>query len=513
MLRASPTVAAVSALVTVVTFPPGAAAAPRHRTLHAATIAALLSAGRPVVHSGVIVEGDLRLPPDVRRPLVLRNSTFHGRVSGASSSFAGLVDLSSSTFRRGFDFSDARFDGPLLFVDAHVPRGKPARFTFADFGGAAVFGGANFEGGADFAGAAFHGVSRFHKASFGNPTSFGLASFDDVADFSSTSFNGRASFGGTEFRSVVDFSSASFNGETAFTGTRFFGAADFAAAMFTPARGGANATSFADAHFDGGASFLSAFFDAGASFALAGASRDLDFESASFEGDANFTTVRFGNVDFSLAEVTGLLNFDQAVVTRLDLDRATLSGRLVLPNPTLGSGRIDDLRMDPADVGRVRAGNARETRASRERALALVETASRSGGDLRAADEARVRRLTLERRDEAVLLRPFDWALYWGVSGYFVRPSHPLLAILALMIVGALVRLRHAGRADLAAAPRGFADALGSSLSSLWRFRLGEGSAALQAEAVLYKLLFAVLLINLGNVWPPVSDILKGVLP
>jgi uncharacterized protein YjbI with pentapeptide repeats len=381
-----------------------------------------------------------------------------------------------------------------------------------------VVTGAVFGGPAVFTGASFQGASRFRQAQFLRAANFGFAGFDDAADFAAAVFVGPASFGGAEFRSVADFTGATFSDSAAFDTARFSGAADFVGATFDPtAHRHAPPASFKSTRFDGGGSFFGAQFLAGADFGLTQAAGALDFETATFQHDAVFSTARFlQGIDFSRAEFTqGVLDLDQSSASEVDLTGTTLARTVVvLPDPALGAGRVDNLRLDPADVGKIRQGSEAGTRATREQALGLVESAARSAGDNRAANEAQVRRLTLIRQSRSVVPRVLDYLFLWGIGGYLVRPLHPALAILVLLLVGTLVRAAAERRRQPALAVGvELRDGLRGSAASLTRLSLWKGSAAQQLEALAYKLLILLLILNLGNVWPSIRSLWEGLAP
>lgn len=493
--------------------PGHASAGTPRRPVAASDLFAQVTAGKAVFAKRVRVEGTLVLPAEVRAPFVVRNSVFANALIGSSSSFRSLVDLSNSKFTGGLDLRYARFDGALILSGAVTAKAAPTSASFAVFEGPIVAEEANFAGAVSFAGAEFHGASRFQRSVFERKADFAFTDFDHVADFLAASFSGPASFSGVEFHSIADFSSGEFDDNAAFNATRFFGLADFTAATFSTSTPGPGGASFAAAHYDGGANFLHAFFAQGATFDRATALSDMDFEGVSFEGDAIFSTVRFlADADFSAGDFARTVDFDQAELSKLNLDGASIPrGPLVLPDPNLGTGHVSDLRMDPADIVRVRSGDNRETRAARLQAFTLVEKASRAGGDLRAAAEAGVRRLTLTRRGRPPVLREADWLVAWGIFGYLFRPLHPLLVLVALFAFGSVFRW-HRRRSRGERVP-GFTKDLGTTFNSLWGLSPGQATGWDRAEALAFKALLAALLISATNRWPPASDLLKGILP
>jgi uncharacterized protein YjbI with pentapeptide repeats len=510
LLRSCVTVGLASAVALA-----GARAAPAaERTMTAASLLRSLRQGQAARADGVMIRGDLTFSDDVRLPVVLRDCTFLGNVSGVSSSFGGLIDLSRSTFRKGVDFREASFARPLLMSGIKSPRGGRLRFDYADFGGAVVLSGAEIHGRTSFSGAQFHSAARFRGAMIHGDTSFGNASFDDGGDFVGTMFFGAASFGSSEFRGTADFTTAEFNGSAAFNTARFLAPADFIGASFS---GTARNTSFFGTRFDAGARFAGGEFEHGATFDLAEAPAEMDYEGRVFGGPASFSTVRFlGGVDMTHTDLEGLVNFDQAVVTRLDLDGAALNDSTIVLPAKLQSGQfghIDELRLDPNDVGHLRAGNTSDNRGAREHALKLVEKTARAGGDDNAAREAEVRRKTLERHDKSAFGRAFDWSVLWGIGGYLVRPLHPFLALIALVFIVPLGRAGRRAWTSWRTTLTGFPGDLWKSFLGIWKFKIGEGSSFETVEAFFYKGMLAVLVLSIGNVYPTLHNLVGGVLP
>jgi uncharacterized protein YjbI with pentapeptide repeats len=483
----------------------------------AATIVRLVRSGRPVTLTHVDVRGVLRLPRRVDVTFAVRRSRFERGLVGRSSSFGGLVDLSRTTFVRGVDFSDAQFSRPFVFASATTAAGAPSSFRFTSFSSAAIFAGARFGGDAVFTGADFHGTTRFRGVQFGGRAFFGFAGFDRAADFVTSTFAGSASFGGADFGSLSDFASADFIANTAFTGARFSGPATFDAVQFEGGSATARSTGFGSARFDGGASFLGAFFGRDAVFNLAQAPEDVDFGGATFTGLASFSTVRFlGDADFSHAEFDGFVNFDQAVLHKLDLDGADLAPKtiVVLPDRAEGVGRLDGLMLDSHDVSHIGSGTPSRARQARVKALGLVESAARSAGDRHAANAAQVQRLSLERHGRWFGLRVLDWFFLWVVSGYLIKWLHPFLVLLALLVIGTILRVVRWKLLWRRVDPlwRQLRQAFGRAWANLSKFSLGGPTGLARLETLSQKTVLLVLLLTLGNVWPPVHDLLNGLL-
>jgi uncharacterized protein YjbI with pentapeptide repeats len=506
-------------LLTVALCPSRALSATDRPQLDAAALARLLRAGMAVRASDAVIRGDLNLGNVLGAPLVLHNCVLQGDLVGASTLFQGLVDLSGSSLRGDVDLSNATFEGALLLNDVHTAANRRMRFDYARFDGPAVFAGARLGGRVSFTGAQFRAASRFRGTYFHRPAGFDFAEFDHAAGFAAAKFFRAASFGGAEFHAVSDFTSTEFKAHAAFDTALFSGPAEFTGATFAAEQPNALPASFFGARFDGGATFTAVEFDKGATFDRAEAATEIDFDAADFEGPASFSAVRFpGRADFSHAEFHGFVNFDEAVIGRLDLDGASFAHQTVVlprPKPKAGQiGHIDELRLDPNDVGHVRAGgSASDTRAARERALKLVESAASAGGDDHAAREAKVLLLTLERHDHNALWRAEDWAIYWGVMGYLVRPLHPLFVLVALILLVPLIRAARRRRLGWWAAVHDFPADLGASFFRAWKLKIGEGSLTEKIEALLYKLVILLFVLTLGNVSPTLKNLFGGLLP
>jgi len=155
------------------------------------------------------------------------------------------------------------------------------------------------------------------------------------------------------------------------------------------------------------------------------------------------------------------------------------------------------------------------TRSARERALALIETAARSGGDIAAANQAEIQRLTLERQGEGPILAALNWTAGWEIGGYLVRPWHPLVVLVVFFGFAALVRSWKArkSRRGLKVKARGFGADLWQSLTAIWRFNPGDGGVVRFGEQLITKVLVVAFVLSLGNAQPGVSPIVKGILP
>jgi uncharacterized protein YjbI with pentapeptide repeats len=510
-------------------------AASDFHSVPASRIVATLRAGHPVFESRAEVRGPLRLPRLVKAPLVLRNSRFLGAVSGISSEFNNVVDLSGSEFRRGVNLSGARFERSLILTNATTAVNYPTDFARSLFGESADFRSTMFQGNVSFEGAAFDRSANFAQAIFGS----------------------QVGFRSVEFRSAVDFSGAQLR-LARFDHARFAHEADFISTRFGPDRlhrgiapPCSNAvpvwTTFCGARFDAGAIFLGALFQ-GVTFSLARAAGDLDFDAAHFVGDrtcstgrADFSTTRFlGRVTFRGAQIQCVANFDQSVVRTLDLTGAKLR-TLWLPEqsevPRLGElGAIGALHLEVDDVQKVETANPSESRSARIRTLELVEVSARAADDLETANDARIERLSLIRDSKPLIPRFADWLFWWGLLGYLVQPLHQAVAIGVAFLLSVLVRVSLSAAPELGPAGKQRFVALTADtegrrivslreirerLGQLWRhiedtlgvvFRLRPPEAGRGlVEYLVFKFLIVVLIVNVGNVWPPFRELVEGV--
>jgi hypothetical protein len=476
-------------------------------TVTAATIEAAIAAGKTVSYSGVAVTGRLVLPGRLDAALLLHGVSLPDGIDAQETTFGKLVDLRDSTLGASSDFTGATFQGPAVFLRVSATK---LSFELATFDGNAFFNRLKATGPVSFDYAEFSGTAGFVRASFGRRAGFKNASFGGPAAFTIASFSGPVDFEEADFSSDADFSSSMFSSEANFDAARFGSAAAFDGVTFEK-------VIFTHARFEQGGSFIYSEFGGPAGFALTSSPGDMEFDGATFDDNATFATARYtGSTTFNRAEIDGDLNFDEAVLSRLDLDNTTFVAagpHLFLPYPSQGNGRLDDLRMDPGDVGHVgTGGNEKSGREKRATALALIEAAAKRGGDLRAADQAHVEYQTILRHDRVLPLRLLDWALYWGVAGYFVRPLHQVSTILILLVLFTLIPVVWIRATRTPEKRLSLRTSLRRSLRSMWQLKIHEGTGWQQAEATAYKVVFLLLLLNVANVWPPVHDLLGGLL-
>jgi uncharacterized protein YjbI with pentapeptide repeats len=442
--------------------PPDPQACPSGLTpLAPRTIARRAATGHAVFMRCVRVTGTLDLDPPttvVPAAFVVRDSCIAGGVRAAFIEFRSIVDLSDTTVTGRTDFYSSQLDR------------------------AGAFDGTTFSGHARFAVADLRWAPSFYQATFADGVSFADTSFDRGADFSGAQFHRDAIFDNADLSQQSRFTLAEFFSMASFTGTRFGGGSDFSAAQF----------------------HHSVDFD------LSTADGDLGFQQAHFYGRdpdvVSFNSVLYHQAaDFSDAgPIAGTAIFDQAVIAKLDLGGAQ-------PDWFGTPSRIDELRIDPTALAAIKFSGSRTTK---ENDLRRFESAALNADDLAAANEARVLRYGLQRSAEMPVVRQLDWAFAWGIAGYFVRPWHPALALLALFVLGVGVRClancksRRTCRAFLV----GLAVDGRGALRALRKIKPDGATGAFQLEVLLYTALIAVLLVNLEHVSPTIRNLVEGLL-
>lgn len=425
-----------------------------------AFVAAVTAGDHPRFSNGVCLTVPLRFSKPVEGPFVLRDSVLTQGVFARSTSFRGIVDLSGTTIAKGADFDSA------------------------EFGRQAEFGETILEGATTFAAAEFHGAAVFADADF-RSADFASVAFDHGADFTGATFEGTARFDNAGLAQQSRFSSAHFLGDAGFQSVQFGGGCDFSSVVFAGA----------------------------ATFDLSTARGDLGFQGAKFTGgDGSRSSVTFlkalvtGTADFSGAgTIRGGPVFDDAVIASLDFAGAEAE---FFGTPT----RIDKLQIDPGAVARIQFSGTAAERAAK---YGTLETAAGDGGDLAAANEARVLRLGLLRTSEAWPLHALDWAFAWGVGGYLVRPSHPVLALVALFLIGVAAR-SFADRRERA----GFAGWLNGliadgqrAFSAFKKVKPADLRGFASLECIAYTVLTVLLLVNLEGVSPRIHNLVQELLP
>ena len=503
---------------------PGASAS---NTLTAPVVVELLRSG--VALTGVRVEGDLRLGRAVlSHPLTCHDCHFGGDVIGARATFERPVDLDGSTFTGKVDLAGARLKRGLtahgaLFEGIVDLRGSQVTgrtdFSEGTFLAPVLAGGgpraphaatgdcadADFCGNVAFTLARFASLADFERTYFPKTVDFRLARFEGDAFFSQGEA-GAATFTRATFRGSGDFSNFTFDSSVTFAGAEFDGPADFRVATFT------GAARFDSARFARGATFLAATFPQGAGID--------SFNGVESEGNLNFASATFARkADFEYMLVRGTLSFEDAVLS----DAKWLFFRYA----SIGAFVMS---VDSALIAVKHDGKPDE----RPEVLGLIESTAKTRGDLGQANDAHYAQQALKSADYSPPRRLLDLVFYRTIAGYFVRPLHPLLAILVpggpgdgppdgpppRADVQASSRSRER-RCSTARTPRSaralellrrFGTAL---LETLVLIPPGGGKAAerqsRQIEVWTYRILFACALIGFANSNPTLRQMLDAV--
>ncbi|MGI8332536.1 pentapeptide repeat-containing protein [Actinomadura scrupuli] len=212
-----------------------------------------------------------------------------------------------------------------------------ADFNGATFAELASFTGVTFTGRADFAGATFAGVAFFAGATFTRGVFCRKATFADGAHFAGAHFTEVANFGDVTFTKVANFGDVTFTGVANFAGASFAEISYFVGAAFTDALLFRDATFSGDSNFSGATFATDAYFHQltfqAASFSGATFSRDADFSDTTFAGTADFSGAAFtGTGDFGGVAFGGTAHL-RGPAARLNLERAEVSGELVVEGP------------------------------------------------------------------------------------------------------------------------------------------------------------------------------------
>jgi hypothetical protein len=166
------------------------------------------------------------------------------------------------------------------------------------------------------------------------------------------------------------------------------------------------------------------------------------------------------------------------------------------------------------DVGAVRTVVAP---GGRKRVLQLIEAGAKARGDLGVANDARFSLEVIESREEPLWRRVPNVVFYRLVAGYFVRPLHPIAALLLLVASVALVRT--AGRTSAASrlarrlwvAMCAFGHEFLDALALIAPGGGQEDRRGGRIEAFVYRLLLVCALIALGNTNPTVREMFDAV--
>ncbi len=364
--------------------PPPDGAQPPAEVMPADRLVAQLAAGERFDREGVVLGGALDLRPVgiVRSPVRCHRCTFLGSFEATDVVFERLVDLMGSTFAAPLRMRGTTFREPALFDGA----------TFA----------------AD--------------------VTLASTRFLDGASFSAATFEHQASFEGARVARTGDFSQCKFFESVAFTRSQFDGKADFTQATFS------GDGRFDSSDLDAGGSFRAAEFTGRALFERLTLGKTLDFRGATFAGDAILNYVE-GPGTLSLEGIKVIhdehsVPHDRGQPCHGDPKEKGDHGAHLFTDQIA----VEHLRMEVDSCGFVRGSDAQK------RLLEIIERSAEAREDLGVANDARFRRLSIEGAEKKGLARRADRVLYRAVAGYFVKPLHPLSALLLLLVAASFVR-------------------------------------------------------------------------
>ncbi|HET8662148.1 MAG TPA: pentapeptide repeat-containing protein [Micromonosporaceae bacterium] len=151
---------------------------------------------------------------------VLLNRVLDAVTGGDHRPHFGAAQFDLASFSGEARFVGVLFGGPAVFVGARFT--GTAGFNSAQFNADAVFDNACFGGVARFAQAQFRGHARFSTAQFdGRAAGFDGAQFNADAVFDGARFNGSASFVDARFSQGAEFGGAAFSSSASFRQAQF----------------------------------------------------------------------------------------------------------------------------------------------------------------------------------------------------------------------------------------------------------------------------------------------------
>lgn len=390
------------------------------KVLSAEEFAGIVTGARGADLAGVTVEGDLDLRDleSIARPFRCRSCRFTGAFIATDLIFERIVDLSGSVFEAPADFSAAIFE-------------DRAGLEGARFAESVTFGLTRFLSGASLAGVEFGESAAFERARFGGDAGFEEAAFASEARFEAAQFDERADFAGASFAAAADFSATGFAERASFVRAEFGRVADFGGAtMADGANLGANV----------------------------------------FRQGLMLVGVTAGG----LIEFPGAVLFQEGFFVNL-----SSTGSLVLDGMSLHPEAelfMDGLAVDRLILDVERQVDFVQGPAVKTRVLELVERTGRESGDLALANRARFRLLDMQGARKEGLDRVVDRLIFRDVGGYLVRPLNPIIALLSLIMAGGLIR---------SARP------LGDTLRNWWPAS-ASGGDSLNARQVLRRVLLTL---------------------
>lgn len=411
------------------------AAAQVTTTLTAAEVRELIATAPRVDLFDVTIVGDLDLTSigTVKVPLRCTRCRIEGSVLAPDVTFARQVDLDEVTVTGRVDLRGAVFAGPLLARsegDLGEVRGL-ADFSFATFGDGAAFDGihfgyvANFTGtrfasGASFIGATFESDARFDQATFGGFTSFSGLRRGPAGDQRGT-FKGPATFRNARFAAVVDM-----------TGGHYLDVLDLRGATFGEGLG-LLGTTVGKGLLARGVAFST--LDARTLRAEAG---DIDFKEAKGRAlQLSGASVDTGSIVLTYAAVTDSVSLERIRMRGTCPKPANAEPGIPVPPGCILLEQLvtAQLQMDLSLVPRVFG------EAPQRNTLRAIEATERKDGNSDKANSAEYLLLRSEGQRKSGLAYLFDLVFYRGAAGYLVRPLHPLVTLLLVILVGWIVRL------------------------------------------------------------------------
>jgi uncharacterized protein YjbI with pentapeptide repeats len=498
---------AAFAVVSVAIAAPAPASANDGTTVEPEDFVELVAEG--LDHRGVTVTGDVDLRDLRRVDQLVRciDCTIEGDLSAADVTFERVVDLDGLVVTGSLDLHGATADSSLVLSRAVVH--GPADLSHVAIGGQVVFDRAELRGPALFDGFRTAGATSFVDATFRERVTFTSCDVRGTTTFAGADLHGEAAFTRCEFARPVSFREATFDEEAAFGDAIFASASDFTLSNF-------EAGAVVDrARFRGPASFRLASIGSTLSLQHTRAEQDLDLQAVTGEGD----------LDLHSATVYGLLQLTDVILTgegELDLERVAARGLL------MDVESIDDVRGDT--VRRV--------------VLQRLEETAKQGNDLGVANEARYALLSRNGGDLGGAMRILDQVFYRGAAGYLVRPSHPLMVLLVVLLLAGITRTtvdlgaqqrasrtlagersdgerRQRRRDQLREAGPAFVRGFGATLRLAFRRRPGitvdQGStrsqvaaAGVMGEFLLCKTLFVLIVLAIGNSSPTFREVLDA---
>jgi hypothetical protein len=396
--------------------------------------------------------------------------------------FGNRANFGGAGFGRGASFRKARFGNVANFLSAAF--GGETSFRDAELGNEAAFDDATFGDGISFRSATFGRLAKFSRATFGDRAWFSGASFGHGARFAAATFGGRSRFDKSAFAGTATFDETRFVGTVSFEGASCDDLT-FRSAVFEQARrfGPVRATrmlsldeaSFAQlADFELGAPLLSAAgtrFQEGVNMRVG--TGEVAFDSADFGGPSTVAPSQSSSQPPRVVSLRGT-HVGHLTLSNLDLSACrfaaahNLDGLRLEGEPHFSrapGGFLGTRRQVLAEEEEWRAG--REGRRARSwkppaavafplgrlgpveklgpEALASLYRSLRKGrednADAPGAADFYYGEMEMRRHARRGVSRTERWilTLYWLVSGYGLRASRALVALLATIVVFALL--------------------------------------------------------------------------